>query len=520
MSDSANVRSFQMHENLLKTVIERQTGTLDRAVMEAVQNSIDAGCTRVEITLTNDRLIIKDDGRGFADMTDVVKYFESFGRPHEAAEDKQFGEFRMGRGQLFAHGLNVWRTNNLRLTVDISQGLGYRHETAEDHVPGCEIDITLRHPVSVSMVGNTLKKSLKWVSTPITLNGELVSRDPETVKWSYSCPEGHIRFNGSATVDVYSCGFFVQTRWTTQGHGCTIVSRKPLRLNFARSEVMFDCPVSNVLLNHASDLARTVRNELAAIRPNAARLRRLMSGLDVKELDLASNLPICRDALGRVWSLCMLRVLLNRFRHYVAVVTSAELAESKSAARLLTATHTGLVLVSDDGAARVGLAKLGLHSRDQGRPLSELLELKPNLTLLSKQVLTKQERRSLDAITTGVTVHTPQEMLCRFLNTRAVAPMTVTPYESGANAHPWCDGFRGLYVPRAWLENLTEDRLVRLGLAWVNGMSIPWSTFRYRVEDLSLDYDLEAAEHKNIVTTAQLIPRFVTTVRDALNQTV
>ncbi len=41
MSDSANVRSFQMHENLLKTVIERQTGTLDRAVMEAVQNSID-----------------------------------------------------------------------------------------------------------------------------------------------------------------------------------------------------------------------------------------------------------------------------------------------------------------------------------------------------------------------------------------------------------------------------------------------------------------------------------------------
>lgn len=39
-------RKFSMHEHLLRDVIERQAGSLDKAIMEAVMNLIEANATR------------------------------------------------------------------------------------------------------------------------------------------------------------------------------------------------------------------------------------------------------------------------------------------------------------------------------------------------------------------------------------------------------------------------------------------------------------------------------------------
>ena len=78
----AERRSFRMDPALLWSVIKSQAGTLAKALLELVMNSIDAGASQVSITLTGTRLKVEDDGRGFQSRTEVTSWFETFGTPH------------------------------------------------------------------------------------------------------------------------------------------------------------------------------------------------------------------------------------------------------------------------------------------------------------------------------------------------------------------------------------------------------------------------------------------------------
>ncbi len=90
----AERRSFRMDPALLWSVIKSQAGTLAKALLELVMNSIDAGASQVSITLTGTRLKVEDDGRGFQSRTEVTSWFETFGTPHKEG-DARWGKFRM-----------------------------------------------------------------------------------------------------------------------------------------------------------------------------------------------------------------------------------------------------------------------------------------------------------------------------------------------------------------------------------------------------------------------------------------
>lgn len=123
-------RTFRMHPNLLKSVIRNQADSFSKAVLESVMNSIDAGASKVNITLDRENLVVIDDGKGFASREEVDLYFEQFGTPHEAG-DAVFGKFRMGRGQLFAYCKSSWRSNTFEMLVDIenAEELTYKLRT-------------------------------------------------------------------------------------------------------------------------------------------------------------------------------------------------------------------------------------------------------------------------------------------------------------------------------------------------------------------------------------------------------
>ena len=52
---------FRIHPKLLLDVIQRQAGTLAKAILEGVMNGIDAKCKQVKITLTEGKVTIVDD---------------------------------------------------------------------------------------------------------------------------------------------------------------------------------------------------------------------------------------------------------------------------------------------------------------------------------------------------------------------------------------------------------------------------------------------------------------------------
>lgn len=240
---------FTMHPQLLRDVIQRQAGSLWKATLEGVMNSIEAGATRVDITVGPRRLQICDDGRGFTSAEQIQHCFRVFGQPHDAAEGKVWAEFRMGRGQLFAHGVNTWRTGSFRMTVNIAARLGFDLDEGLPEQPGCTIDVVLTSGLSDSDIfafGRELERAVRYVAVPVSLNGAVISQPPAGLAWdAISTPDAYFRVKpGSSGIDVYNAGVYLQTiHGSTYGLSGTVVSLSKLQVNFARNDVMSTCPV-------------------------------------------------------------------------------------------------------------------------------------------------------------------------------------------------------------------------------------------------------------------------------------
>lgn len=94
MSQPVTQHEFTADPNLLVSVIKSQAGTLSKALLEGVMNSIDAGSARVDITVTQTTFTIADTGKGFRSAQEVQAWFGRFGTPHQEG-DAIFGRFRM-----------------------------------------------------------------------------------------------------------------------------------------------------------------------------------------------------------------------------------------------------------------------------------------------------------------------------------------------------------------------------------------------------------------------------------------
>lgn len=248
MPQAKETRSFKMHAKLLMDVIKRQAGSLSKAILEGIQNSIDAGATHCLISLDQTSLLIKDDGRGFQNRDNIVKWFEVFGLPHEENEGKVFGTFRIGRGQLFAFGANEWKTGAFRMVVDVDKrGLDYDLLEGQKNVPGCVVRVQLYQKLTLSDLMDCqrdIQKWCKWAPIKVYFNDEQVNCDPTTAKWDHVLPEAYVKLRETGTLSVYNLGIHVcELPGHRFGCGGEVVSRQQLRVNFARNDIQSDCPV-------------------------------------------------------------------------------------------------------------------------------------------------------------------------------------------------------------------------------------------------------------------------------------
>ncbi len=257
--DTAERRTLKMHPRLLWDVITRQAGTKEKALLEAVQNSIDAGTDRIDIRLDAASFTISDNGKGFKDRAEIEDFFETFGFPHEAG-DAKFGRYRMGRGQLFCFGVNNWKSNGFHMEVDLKpQGPGERRDKGDDRLgydlrtlpvprPGCEIDVRLYEsmlPGDLHRTTKGIEDFVKYVDIPVHLNGKVVNTPPADRKWSKVTDDGFFHFAEKSTLTVYNMGVLVREypSHLYGGIGGVVVSKERLDVNFARNDVIGTCPV-------------------------------------------------------------------------------------------------------------------------------------------------------------------------------------------------------------------------------------------------------------------------------------
>lgn len=275
-------RRFKAHDQLLVSVIKRQAGSLWKAVVEGVMNAVDAGATKCEITLTPQMLTIVDNGKGFKGKEEIEQFFETFGQPHEDNEDKVFGQFRMGRGQLFAYGRNSWRTGEFYMGVDLNKdGLDYDLEYGMAKEDGCHITVELyeqlTHTGMAEMV-DQIEQNCKYVALELKLNDRQINTPAATQTWDLEIAEADIRFRNTGNLVIYNQGIKVcerQRHWL--GCGGIVVTKQNLTVNFARNDIMSNCPVwakiQTAILGVSNARATVATPAAASTRTRARRPR-------------------------------------------------------------------------------------------------------------------------------------------------------------------------------------------------------------------------------------------------------
>lgn len=235
-------RSFSVDPAIIFSIIKNQCGTLEKALTEAIMNSVDAQASRCDIELTRTGYTVKDDGKGFADRSEIISFFERFGTPHTEG-DATYGRYRMGRGQGFSFGRNIWRTGHFLMDVDIkNRGLDYTLAECTEFAPGCAIEAELYEPLLPSECDATLralKEMAAYVNIPVSVNGKVVSQDPDQASWDVVNGDAYIKFRDTGGLKVYNLGVLVREYPRYHfGVSGVVVSRQPLGVNFARNDIL------------------------------------------------------------------------------------------------------------------------------------------------------------------------------------------------------------------------------------------------------------------------------------------
>jgi len=264
-----------MDQSLLVSVIKKQAGSLWKAVVEGGQNVIDAAARKCEIDCTPQMVQIRDNGKGFRSKADIENFFEVFGKPHEEREQKVFGQYRMGRGQLFAFGRNVWRSGEFEMIVDIEEnGLDYELRSGLEYHNGCIVTVELYRPLSHvqhNEILDEIKKNIKFVQIPFHLNGDekQFNKKPDKIAWDLSTAEADFKWRDNGNLELFNQGIRVCSYPRYRyGTGGDIVSKKQLDVNFARNDVMDSCETWQAIRKTVRDHvnARTLAQQETAGR--------------------------------------------------------------------------------------------------------------------------------------------------------------------------------------------------------------------------------------------------------------
>lgn len=299
-----------MHANLLYKVIQEQAGSFAKAAMEAVQNAIDAGGTKVVVDLNGKDFLIEDDGAGFASKKVIEDFFETWGTPHTESDENRprYGQHRLGRGQLFAYGRNVWESNGFRMEVDFKNNRdGYVLSSGHAPIKGCRITGELYEALLPSDrydLEKTLKDLVYYSEIPVIFNGTNIAHAPADEKWTFENDDAFFLVRDTGPLYVYNLGMLVcQYPAHTYGLSGTVVSKKQFALNIARNAIVdSQCEVwkrIRKVMRARSDLRLSTEKPARMTEDERRYLAARINAGEFPEWEQVRYFPLIRTATGK-----------------------------------------------------------------------------------------------------------------------------------------------------------------------------------------------------------------------------
>jgi len=239
-------RDFQAHSSVVLHLIKSQAGTLSKALVELVQNSLDAGAKTVTIDINDSGFVVSDDGRGFTSEEEIKRNFEVFGQPPSAEENRTIGFFRVGRGQVMGFAKTIWKSGKFRMEVDIKKHIGYTLETLKTTTPGCQISGELYAdennlkgmPMGIwrRQLMDDLRQAVAFCPISVIVNGAQYSHKSGDIKWDFEDETMYYKHELAGGLKLYNLGIFV-AEFSPSYFGISgiAVSKSAMRLNMARN---------------------------------------------------------------------------------------------------------------------------------------------------------------------------------------------------------------------------------------------------------------------------------------------
>lgn len=325
----SETRTFTVNPAIIQHLISSQAGTLEKAFAECVMNSIDAGASKIEVTIDSDRFTVADDGCGFRTRAEVLACFEEFGFEH-TDKDRVFGQFGLGRAQLWNWASTVWRTHTFALDVDIrARGLDYRLETEANDQPGMAILGRFYEPLDEAARQACLRgiaKLCKYAVIPVIVNGKDVRKNPAHAKWTYEDENCWIEKSDTWELNVYNQGILVRGYSSSEmGVGGVAVTKrgKVLAVNMSRTDVLTQTCVLWPRLKAAC--RGLIEKEIEAKITRLTDDRRdflARQTIDPSNCDHFEHLPVFTLTNGH--SVTLLKLLGDMDRKHIRVLTVAD----------------------------------------------------------------------------------------------------------------------------------------------------------------------------------------------------
>jgi len=282
---------FELDPEIIHHIIYSQAGSVAKALIELIMNSVDAGAGAVILEITPEGFTCRDDGHGFASHDDVKRYFGRFGTPHREG-DATYGRFRLGRGQIMAHARTVWRSQRWQMEVD-TRVMGYEYELTEsgEIQEGCAISGDWYEPMSTQermSCMQEIRDLVRYTPVSVSLNGNVITRKPELEKWDAEDDAAWYRLREDGAVSIYNQGVLVRHdpghNW---GVGGLIVSKKAIALNVSRTEILRkSCTVWKQTAAKFSELAQAFSDNTGSHRKTESRREKTARALLAGEGDL------------------------------------------------------------------------------------------------------------------------------------------------------------------------------------------------------------------------------------------
>jgi hypothetical protein len=239
---------FVLDPQIIHHIIYSQAGSIGKAIIELIMNSVDAGATKTVVSITQAGFSCSDNGAGFASRNDVLSYFGKFGTPHVEG-DATFGRFRLGRGQIMAFAKTDWASNLWTMAVDTLE-MGYHYDLEETDValPGCYIEGTWYDPLSMQEAMSAIQEIrdlVRYTPIEVEMNGKIITKNPANEQWTHEDEYAYYRVKSEGGMAIFNQGVLVRNesgqRW---GAGGIIVSKNAIALNVSRTEVLRKtCPI-------------------------------------------------------------------------------------------------------------------------------------------------------------------------------------------------------------------------------------------------------------------------------------